>query len=125
MVCGAFLAEISPDIPWHVTAFHRDYKMLNGENTPVETLVRAADIGREAGLRYVYAGNAHGRAGEYESTRCSGCDKLLITRRGFTIRDYKLTEKGTCPHCGTPIAGVWTDEPHSVHLNGLGMPRVV
>ena len=120
-----FLAGISPDIPWHVTAFHRDYKMLDTDNTPVDTLIRAADIGREAGLRHVYAGNAHGRAGEYESTRCSGCDQPLIKRRGFIIQEYQLTETGACPHCGTAVAGVWTDKPQSVHLNGLGMPRLV
>lgn len=120
-----FLAGISPDIPWHVTAFHRDYKMVGGENTPIETLIRAADMGREAGLRYVYAGNVHGRAGEYETTRCSGCNQPLITRQGFVIRDYQLTSKGTCPHCGTAVAGVWTDAPRSVRLNDLGMPRLV
>ena len=120
-----FLAEISPDIPWHVTAYHQDYKMTSNENTSVETLIRAADIGREAGLNYVYAGNAHGLAGEYESTRCSGCSKPLITRRGFSIQEYQLTSEGTCPHCGEKIAGVWTDNPKNIHLNGMGMPRVI
>ena len=120
-----FLASISPNIPWHVTAFHRDYKMFDKEDTSLETLIRAADIGREAGLNYVYAGNAHGRAGEYESTRCPNCDKTLITRRGFTIRDYHLTDAGNCPHCGATVAGVWTDNPKNIHLNGLGMPMLV
>ncbi len=120
-----FLAGISPDIPWHVTAFHRDYKMLASENTSAETLLRAADIGREAGLRYVYAGNLHGRAGEYESTRCPNCDKILIERRGFSIYDYQLTREGKCPHCEAKIAGVWADTPRRVKLRGTGMPRVI
>ncbi len=120
-----FLAGISPDIPWHVTAYHRDYKMTDNENTSVETLIRAADIGREAGLHYVYAGNAHGLAGEYESTHCPNCNKPLITRQGFVIQEYQLTSEGTCPLCGAEIAGVWADESGNVHLNGMGMPRLV
>ncbi|MBT3313400.1 MAG: AmmeMemoRadiSam system radical SAM enzyme [Anaerolineae bacterium] len=120
-----FLAEISPNIPWHVTAYHRDYKRQSGDNTSAETLLRAADIGREAGLNYVYAGNAHGLAKEYESTYCPGCNKALIARRGFIIRDYNLTENGNCPHCGAAVAGVWTNEPGNVKLNSFGMPRVV
>ena len=120
-----FLAEISPNIPWHVTAFHRDYKRLSGENTSVESLLRAADIGREAGLRHVYAGNVHGLAGEYENTRCPSCDKNLISRRGFVINDYQLTDEGKCSHCGTSVAGVWTAEAGSVRLEGLGMPKLV
>mgnify|MGYP002640044948 FL=1 len=120
-----FLAEISPNIPWHVTAYHRDYKRQSGENTAVDTLIRAADIGREAGLNYVYAGNAHGLTGEYESTRCPSCNQVLITRRGFTICDYKITGEGNCPHCGTAVAGVWADEPSNVKLNSFGMPRVI
>ena len=120
-----FLAGVSPNIPWHVTAYHRDYKMVDKENTSVETLIRAADIGREAGLHHVYAGNVHGLAGEYESTHCSGCSKPLITRRGFTIQIYQITDEGTCPHCGEIIAGEWTDNPKDVNLNQLGMPRLV
>jgi len=99
--------------------------MQDPDNTPVKTLINAADIGREAGLRHVYAGNVHGRAGEYESTRCSNCDKPLIKRRGFIIQEYQLTEAGTCPHCGTAVAGVWTDAPRSVRLDGPGMPILI
>jgi len=121
-----FLASVSPNIPWHVTAFHRDYKMLENDNTPPNTLLRAADIGREAGLRYVYAGNLHGfAAGEYESTRCPHCDKMLVQRHGFSIRSYRLTDKGECPYCGEKIAGRWTSEPAKVDLHGSGMPRVI
>jgi len=120
-----FIAEISPNIPWHVTAYHRDYKMMDNHNTPVETLLRAADIGREAGLNHVYAGNVRGLAEEYESTRCSGCSRPLITRRGFTIQNDQITDEGCCPHCGEIIAGEWTDKPKSVNLNKQGIPKLV
>ena len=59
-----FLASVSPDIPWHVTAFHQDYKMMDPANTTAAMLLRAAEIGREAGLRFVYAGNIPGRVGQ-------------------------------------------------------------
>ncbi len=120
-----FLAGVSPDIPWHVTAYHRNYKMADNENTPLDTLVRAADIGREAGLRYVYAGNVHGRAGEYESTFCPSCQRALIKRVGFSLRDYQLTDGGKCPHCDEAVAGIWADDPRSIQLNGWGMPKVI
>ena len=117
-----FLASLSPDIPWHVTAFHKDYKMTDPDNTPVQTLLRAAEIGREAGLRYVYAGNLPGRVEEYEDTVCPNCSRHLIRRRGYVILEYNLTAEGTCPHCETKIPGIWTDDPAQVSLNGLGMP---
>ena len=118
-----FLTSISPDIPWHVTAYHPDYKMLENPATPASALQTAADIGQEAGLNYVYAGNIPGRVGSLENTYCPNCQNLLIYRRGYVIRDYKLTAKGACPQCGTKIAGRWTDDPSSVHLGGWGLPR--
>ncbi len=121
-----FLASVSPNIPWHVTAFHRDYKMLENENTPAHTLLRAADIGKEAGLRHVYAGNLHGfAAGEYESTRCPHCDKMLIKRHGFSIQSYRLGKDGRCPYCGEKIAGKWVSDPAKVRLHDSGMPRII
>ena len=101
------LADISPDIPWHVTAFHKDYKMEDPDDTRPEDLFRAAEIGREAGLRYVYAGNIPGAVGGLEDTRCPGCGETLISRRGYRIRSYRLTPDGTCPCCATPIPGRW------------------
>jgi pyruvate formate lyase activating enzyme len=100
-----FLAGISPDIPWHVTAFHRDYKMMGPADTPPETLLRAAAAGREAGLRYVYAGNLPGLAG-LEDTHCPGCGATLIERRGFRVLRNRLSA-GKCSHCGYAIPGVW------------------
>jgi len=104
---AGFLAEISPDIPWHVTAFHKDYKMTGPDDTPPETLVRAAEIGRAAGLRYVYAGNLPGETGGLEDTRCAECGHAVIERRGFRVLLNCLSSEGTCPACGTAIPGVW------------------
>ncbi len=101
-----FLASVSVDLPWHVTAFHQDYKMLDYASTSVSTLLRAAEIGEKAGLRYVYAGNLPGRVGSHENTCCPSCRTLLIERRGYTILKNALTE-GACPTCQTAIPGVW------------------
>ena len=102
-----FLVSVSAGIPWHVTAFHQDYKMTDPENTSPETLVRAAEIGRRAGLRYIYAGNLPGRVGDWENTYCPGCRKLLVERYGYQIRGYHLTPDGRCPACGVGIPGRW------------------
>jgi len=120
-----FLTGISPDIPWHVTAFHKDYKMTEPDNTPARTLLRASEIGREAGLRYVYAGNIPGHVGEYESTFCPNCNKKIVERMGFTITNYHLTADGKCPHCKTKIAGLWPSDPGQVDLGGFRMPRLI
>lgn len=120
-----FLAGLSPDIPWHVTAFHKDYKMTDPANTDSVTLQRAADIGREAGLRFVYAGNLPGRVGEYEDTACPNCSRVLVKRRGYVIREYKITAEGACPHCGAKVPGLWPADPSTVHLNGFGLPLPV
>ncbi len=122
---GQFIASVSRDIPWHVTAFHPDYKMTDPPPTSIATLIRAAEIGQEAGLNYVYAGNIPGRTKEYENTLCPTCGTQLIERYSYVIRSYHLTEKGSCPNCGTEIPGIWTDKPESVHVGGLGMPRSV
>ncbi len=102
-----FLVSVSPDIPWHVTAFHKDYKMTDPENTTAETLIRAAEIGKEAGLRYVYAGNLPGQVGDLENTRCPTCQDLLIERYGYLIMGYHLTSNGCCPSCGSSVPGRW------------------
>jgi len=102
-----FLAGISPDIPWHVTAYHQDYRMQDHDDTPVHTLLRACEIGKEEGLRYVYAGNLPGRVGRWENTYCPGCEELLIERYGFLVRQNRVAG-GACPRCNTPIPGIWT-----------------
>lgn len=104
---ASFLAGISPDIPWHVTAFHPDYKMTDAPPTPPATLLRAARLGREAGLNYVYAGNLPGRVGNLEDTLCAGCGAALIRRAGYRILAYRLTSEGRCPDCGRLLPGIW------------------
>ncbi len=106
---AAYIASISPDIPWHVTAFHSDYKMKEYDNTPSSTLVRAAQIGEGAGLRYVYAGNLPGQVGRYEHTYCPGCRAVLVERRGFrVVRNRLAATQGSCPQCGEQIPGIWS-----------------
>jgi pyruvate formate lyase activating enzyme len=102
-----FLASVSRDIPWHVTAFHKDHKMTDAPNTTAAQLIRAAEIGVEAGLRFVYAGNAPGHVGPWENTYCPNCHEKLIGRFGYLVREYKLTPDGKCPSCRTPIPGIW------------------
>ena len=99
-----FIREIGAEIPWHVSAFHPTYRMLERPRTPVETLLRARNVGRDAGLRYVYTGNIPGEGGE--STRCHGCGERVIERIGYTIRNNRLQD-GCCPGCGAEIPGVW------------------
>ena len=102
-----FLAGISPHIPWHVTAFHKDYKMTSPEDTRPEDLLRAAEIGRGAGLRYIYAGNIPGMVGDLEDTHCHNCGKTLIKRYSYLVEDYRLSPEGCCPFCGAAIPGKW------------------
>jgi len=104
-----FLASISPDIPWHVTAFHGDYKMQGEDqrDTTVEDLLQAAEIGQAAGLRYIYAGNLPGMVGHWEDTRCPQCSETLIRRYGYHIEEYRLTPEGRCPSCSCLIPGRW------------------
>lgn len=124
LAAARFIASVSPDIPWHVTAFHPDYKMTDPPPTSVKTLLRAAEIGQEAGLNYVYAGNLPGYVGGYEHTSCPKCQSILIRRYGYIIQEYHLTAQGACAQCGTQIAGVWPDQPAQVRLGGSGMPRL-
>jgi pyruvate formate lyase activating enzyme len=102
-----FIAAVSPDIPWHVTAFHQDYHMTENANTTAEQLIRACEIGRDAGLRYIYAGNLPGRVGRWENTHCPSCDQLLVERYGYVIRGVRVTAEGRCPSCNTNIPGIW------------------
>ena len=104
-----FVARVSPDIPWHVTAFHGDYKMTEPSNTTPQMLQKAAEIGASAGLHYVYAGNLPGRVGHLEHTHCPQCQEVLIERYGYLIRSYNLTSTGTCPSCNTRVPGRWSD----------------
>lgn len=102
-----FLVNLSKDIPWHVTAFHPQYRMDDRPWTEPETLKRAVAAGREAGLRFVYSGNLPGEAGDTESTKCPSCGGLLVERKGYRVARMRVTEGGACPDCGASIPGVW------------------
>jgi pyruvate formate lyase activating enzyme len=101
-----FLRGISADIPWHITAFHQDYKMTDRNATPRAILLRAAEIGKEEGLNFVYAGNLPGSVGQWENTYCPGCNELLVERRGFRVRQMRIVN-GSCPKCSRIIPGIW------------------
>jgi len=101
-----FIVSVSPDIPWHVTAFHQDYKMTAAPDTDVATLLRAAEIGAAEGLRFVYAGNLPGRTRDWENTCCPDCQALLVERRGFRVLVNRIAD-GRCPECRREIPGVW------------------
>ena len=105
---AGFLAGVSSNIPWHVTAFHPDYRMLDPPPTPAASLLAAAEEGRRAGLRYVYAGNLPGRVGGLEDTRCPQCRGVLLRRAGFTVLERRLTSDGRCPDCSAAISGLWS-----------------
>ena len=110
-----FIASISLDIPWHVTAFHPDYKMQDRGRTPVTTLLRAREHGKQAGLKFVYSGNVPGQVENAENTYCPECDKALVTRIGFRLRNNYLQD-GCCPKCREPIAGRWSEDGISPNL---------
>jgi pyruvate formate lyase activating enzyme len=119
---AGFVASVSKDIPWHVTAFHPDYKMTDRGATPAATLLRAAEIGTEEGLRYVYAGNLPGRTGKWEHTRCPECGETVIERFGFRVRRNRLAA-GACPRCQTPIPGRWDPKVEgTTRTNGIPLP---
>jgi pyruvate formate lyase activating enzyme len=99
-----FLAGVGPDIPWHISRFHPDYVMSDRGPTPIETLARAAAIGRAEGLRYVYVGNV---PGEGEATLCPACGAALIQRSGFSVLRNRIGAGGRCPDCGAAVAGRW------------------
>ena len=103
-----FLVGVSADLPWHVTAFHQDYKLTGTPHTTAAMLRRAAQFGRAAGLRHVYAGNLPGQVGDLEHTHCHHCGERLIARSGYLVRDYRVTPDGACPACATPLPGRWS-----------------
>jgi len=119
-----FVAGVSPDIPWHVTAFHRNYKMTDPDDTTPDDLRKAAEIGKKSGLRYIYAGNLPGKAGNWENTYCPGCRQVLVERRGYRILGYHLTAEGCCPSCAQQIPGRWAESFRAqITAHPFSMPR--
>jgi pyruvate formate lyase activating enzyme len=95
--------ELGPDTPWHVSRFHPNYKEDGIPPTPAQSLNRAAEIGKERGLNYVYVGNISPNT--YENTYCPQCGELLMERVGFTMADYNI-KSGRCSQCSHTIPGV-------------------
>jgi pyruvate formate lyase activating enzyme len=102
-----FLVSVSPEVPWHVTAFHPDYRMGDRAATSARALLRAAETGAAEGLRFVYAGNLPGVVRSWESTHCPGCRAVLVERLGFRVLSNRIGPDGRCPGCRRPIPGVW------------------
>jgi pyruvate formate lyase activating enzyme len=99
-----FVASVSRDIPWHVSAFYPTYKLTDVPRTGVDALRRGIEAGREAGLKYIYMGNI---PGEGENTLCPVCKEVQIERLGFRIMRNSIID-GRCSKCGSAIAGVWS-----------------
>jgi pyruvate formate lyase activating enzyme len=102
-IAGRIAAELGREVPWHVSSYYPAYK-FSAPPTPVRTLERAWQIGKDAGLAYVYVGNRPGHP--YDNTVCPGCKALLIRRQGFDVLLNAVSE-GRCARCGREIAGVW------------------
>jgi pyruvate formate lyase activating enzyme len=98
-----FIASVDTDIPWHISRFHPDYKFIDHQATPEETLKTAQQIGYKAGLKYIYAGNVYGWGND---TPCHNCKKLLVEREGFLVLEYNIRE-GKCSFCNAVIPGVF------------------
>jgi pyruvate formate lyase activating enzyme len=101
--------NLGPDVPWHFTAFHPDFKMMNRPSTPAATLTRARGIALRNGLRHVYTGNVHDEPGQ--STYCHSCKAILIGRDGYRITRWDLDPDGCCRRCQTPCPGVFEPLP--------------
>jgi pyruvate formate lyase activating enzyme len=97
------VADLGADVPWHVTAYRPAYH-FTAPPTPVRTLERAWQIGKGAGLEFVYTGNVPGH--RWDNTYCPQCSTLLIERMGFDVL-LNVIRGGRCPHCGRRVAGVW------------------
>jgi pyruvate formate lyase activating enzyme len=96
-------SALGPETPWHISRFHPDYRLTDLPHTPIKILQQAWEIGKEAGLHYVYTGNVPGDRGE--KTYCHQCGQLLLDRYGFSITGNNLLQ-GKCPRCQTALAGI-------------------
>lgn len=105
-----FLASVSPDIPWILWNFHRDYRMRDPDDAVADDVVRAATIGREEGLQFTYAGVQPGRVGDFEKTPCPGCGATVVERVGYQLTRYAIDSVGRCTACSTPVPGRWSPD---------------
>jgi pyruvate formate lyase activating enzyme len=98
-----FVASVGREIPWHLSRFHPDFEFDRTGPTPLATLERAYQAGKDAGLKYVYLGNVPGHDGE--NTRCGACDARLIHRTGYRIHENRIGKGSGCPECGAVVEG--------------------
>jgi pyruvate formate lyase activating enzyme len=105
-MCRWLVDRLGPDQPLHFSRFHPAHKLLHLPPTPIEILLEARDLARQAGLRYVYLGNVH-EVDDAGTTYCPGCRKAVVERQSFAVRSQNL-RAGKCAFCGTAIAGVWS-----------------
>jgi pyruvate formate lyase activating enzyme len=120
--CEWILANLGDSVPLHFTAFHPDFKMTDTPATPPQTLLRAREIARRLGLKFVYVGNIHDRDGQ--TTWCPGCGAALIARDWHSVRLNRLRE-GACPSCGLSIPGVFRQAAEPRADEASGHPRRV
>jgi pyruvate formate lyase activating enzyme len=118
-----FIASVSPDIPWILWDFHRDYRMQEPEDAEPRDVVRAASIGRSEGLRFTYAGVHPGRVGNFEQTLCPGCGAVAVERTGYQLTGYRIDASGCCAACGTAIPGRWSPAGAVTGAAGLWFER--
>jgi pyruvate formate lyase activating enzyme len=103
-----FLVSVDPLMPWHMTAFHPDYKMTDGyRRTVPQDLFKVVEYAKAAGIQYIYPGNLPGHVGEWENTRCHHCKATVIERHGFYVKRNRIGADGLCPDCRKPIPGIW------------------
>ena len=117
-----FLVSVDPLMPWHMTAFHPDYKMMDHRQTVVDDLMKIVEYGKSAGLKYMYPGNLPGQVGEWENTRCHHCNATVIRRYGFLVTENRVTPEGKCPDCSGALPGIWGKS--SGHGDGRVRPLI-
>ena len=98
-----FIASVDKNMPWHISRFHPDYQFTDHQATPEATLKKAQEIGKAAGLTYIYVGNVSGWGND---TYCHNCQKLLIRREIFSVLEHNIKE-GKCLYCHTVIPGIF------------------
>ena len=108
-LCQWVMDHLGPDVPIHFSAFHPDFRMLDKENTPLQTLLRAHKIAKQAGIHHVYCGNVHHP--ETDATYCPNCRSTVIARDWYELIHYSLGQGGHCQNCGTVIAGRFDEKP--------------
>ncbi len=106
-LCQWVIDNLGNDVPIHFSAFHPDFKMTDKNKTPMNTLLRAYKIAKDAGVNHVYCGNIHHQ--ESDTTYCPNCNEILIARDWYEINKYNLGQDGHCQNCNSKIAGRFTD----------------